>query len=122
MKKIALSKEQMERLKELGVSMGGASLYYYHGEELTVKDEFYEDFGFEQFGDIPAFTLQDILEILPVEVWIESDVKKNGNKVYNIHYPLSKDSEGDAEQICWDENPLEAAYNLLVWCIENQYI
>lgn len=115
MKQIALSINQMKRLERLGFNTMDASMYYsYEGILQTCK--YYEPTQ-EKFKEglwTPAYTLQDILEKLPTECWIECDTHKKGHRVYNVHYADT--------QIMWGKSLLEEAYRMLIWCTENGYL
>lgn len=119
----ALNIEQMQHLKELGLDTSNASMCWLKfGEEppvLSVHDEYcYESSALHA---TPAFTLQDILELLPNNVDNELFlfIDKGKNK-WRIGY-TDKESEEIFEDFI-DKNFIDAAYNILCWCIENGYV
>ena len=105
-----LSIEQMAKLKELGVdvtpkeeclmysSVGGDDYKLMYGQSVC------ED-------DIKAFTLQDVIELLPIE---NIDIRRNCHEKWVISY---KD-----EITFKSEFMIDAAYNMLIWVIENGYL
>ena len=105
-----LSIEQMNKLKELGVdvtpkaecimysSVGGDDYKLMYGQSVC------ED-------DIKAFTLQDVVELLPIE---NIDIRRNCHEKWVISY---KD-----EITFKSEFMIDAAYEMLIWVIENNYL
>ena len=105
-----LSIEQMTMLKELGVdvtpneeclmysSVGGDDYKLMHGQSVC------ED-------DMKAFTLQDVVELLPIE---NIDIRRNCHEKWVISY---KD-----EITFKSEFMIDAAYNMLIWVIENGHL
>ena len=105
-----LSIEQMTRLKELGVdvtpkaecimysSVGGDDYKLMYGQSVC------ED-------DVKAFTLQDVIELLPIE---NIDIRRNCHEKWVISY---KD-----EITFKSEFMIDAAYEMLIWVIENNYL
>ena len=105
-----LSIEQMNRMKELGVdvtpkeeclmysSVGGDDYKLIYGQSVC-KD------------DIKAFNLQDVIELLPIE---NIDIRRNCHEKWVISY---KD-----EITFKSEFMIDAAYEMLIWVIENNYL
>ena len=105
-----LSIEQMTRLKELGVdvtpkeecimysSVGGDDYKLMYGQSVC------ED-------DIKAFNLQDVVELLPIE---NIDIRRNCHERWVMSY---KD-----EITFKSEFMIDAAYQMLIWVIENNYL
>jgi hypothetical protein len=127
MKKV-LSIEQMKHLGDLGIDTSNASmtwmLYPYEEDkqpQLSLREwnTFKEPFRIQHC--IPAFTLLDVLELLPKEI-------KTGTNNYWL--VMSHDSE--KWYICYSEfdyykefrshSLIDAAYDMLCWCIENGYV
>ena len=118
-----LSIEQMNQLKELGVDVKpkGTCLMY----TSDSSDNYYLKYGESTCDDdIKAFTLQDILNILPF--FVEKDTLRY--RFFINHrssgYELSYMEWADREKLVefTDKDPLEAAYNMLIWVIENGYL
>ena len=105
-----LSIEQMTRLKELGVdvtpkeeclmysSVGGDDYKLMYGQSVC------ED-------DMKAFTLQDVIELLPIE---NIDIRRNCHERWVMSY---KD-----EITFKSEFMIDAAYLMLIWVIENGHL
>ena len=113
-----LSIEQMTRLKELGVDTSNASMCYISkytscdfddGDEIVVVCNDFNKKLHNEFG--PAFTLQDIIELLPIE---NIDIRRNCHEKWVISY---KD-----EITFKSEFMIDAAYEMLIWVIENNYL
>lgn len=135
MKNQVLSIKQMQELKELGIDTSKASMCWIgctDGNDVYPYNSTFKDI-FESHKETipsvltPTFTLQDILEILPREikpfkgckswkVWLRL-LPYVGNRwcvLYENPDEIFYKSEG--------ENPLEAAFNILKWCKQNNYI
>lgn len=107
--KAELTKQESTKLIELGIDPKMAN-------------------GWEYEARVELFTLSDILSILPKEInlkgvraslqmyqhlakyWIVSYVTYNGNELIYQH-PISADKE-----------LINALYDILIWCIKNEYI
>lgn len=136
MRNQVLSIESMQHLKELGVDTSGASLTwmlypYEEGKQPELSLRKYSTFKepFRKEHCIPAFTFQDIIELLPEYIPINDEqsydyegrlfISKNTCKY------LYRDCEGFplyAGSKEYGNNILESAYNLLCWCAENGYL
>ena len=138
-----LTIEQMVRLKELGVDTSKASMAIYSiyaGEKkeydiLSSNGAFPEKQEHDRFGygihNIVAFdkktifTLQDIIELLPKSIIINSVkhwfcVSQNCLLTeFQVMYFDGRDSYGVIKQ---NKSLLQAAYNMLVCVIENGYL
>lgn len=132
-----LSIEQMQELKELGIDTSNSVIgwfkwnnedtWYLLNETIVQRREkvetmiesncFYEDdYRSYKYTFIPTFILQDILSMLPIGYHIETDRHTKGHIVYSIH------QDWDNGQICWGDNLLEVAFNMLKWVKQNGYI
>ena len=126
-----LSIEQMSRLKELGVDTSNASMCWIkdpNGEcddRLVVHDEYCcECSGLDP---VPTFTLQDMLEMMPFQIYEE-----NSDKYHRLYIERAKGKVGVLYCHCYStgdcifdsvkENILEAAYSTLCWLAENGYL
>ena len=110
--------DQMTKLKELGV-------------DVTPKEEclIYSSVGSDDYklmygqsvceDDIKAFSLQDIIELLPYTF------NNNYLRIYrsiSIYYFIYENMNLEDDILEKGRNPLEAAYNMLLWVIENGYL
>ncbi len=147
---IALSKEQMERLIGLGMDTSIASMVYapilsrsshftLKAKSPTFSKEFWtkrrcaiagEDIYEKLHGrDVPAFTTQDLLELMPPQILIGEMVcsliiikKMSGNSL--VTYAVTDENGLDSlrEDNVWEEPTLiQALYKGLLWLIENEY-
>ena len=116
-----LSIEQMTKLKELGIDVKpkGTCLMY----TSDSSDNYYLKYGESTCeDDIKAFSLQDLIELLPKYIIINSVthwicVSQNCLLTeFQIMYVDGNDSYSVIKQ---NKSLLQAAYNMLIWVIEN---
>lgn len=147
MSKQVLSIEQMKHLQELGLDTSKASMHYW----IITNGEYSQEIGTYVFGgkptctslmlypykstsdaairqveDVPTFTFQDILDILPQEI-----IYLSSSYSLFIEYQEMRIAYCyvDREGIQWveptfgiGENLIDGAYKMLCWCIENGYV
>ena len=131
MKNQVLSIEQMQKLKELGIDISKASMCY----KLTahsILNPFEYELCIGNDGEIPTFTLHDILKLMPVLYKTKDGVICNEPSyeclVFNLYmFKLEwiieyTDGENVIGECFRDIDPLNAAYNMLVWLKKNKYI
>ena len=113
-----LSIEQMTKLKELGVDVKpkGTCLMY----TSDSSDNYYLKYGESTCeDDVAAFGLQDVIELLPYTF------NNNYLRIYrsiSIYYFIYENMNLEDDILEKGSNPLEAAYNMLIWVIENGYL
>lgn len=135
MSKQVLSIEQIKHLHELGLDTSKAMMCYrrrtrdFRGEEkvgrwsLVINQPIIVS-NFETYEEVPTFTLQDILDLLPCEIYTE----ENELATLKIHFPndgyweFSYMGIHKCMEFFLEENIIDAAYEMLCWCIENAYI
>jgi len=134
MRNQVLSIEQMQKLKELGVDINKASMCYISkypscdfddGDSIVVVSKDFNKRLYNEFG--PAFTLQDIIELLPKTFM--DDINKfhltistvYGASIYIVGYVYDEDVSIDKKYFC-NESIINAAYDMLIWIIENGYL
>ncbi len=138
-----LSIERMRRLQKLGVDTSTASFFYdlkYGGDLDEVKYPERLPQYIQDGNGIGAFTLQDILEIMPVLYPTMENGKRilvdNSQPDSGCHYqPTIFHSEDgwfcsyfDSDELLDErtsdsyDNPLDAAYDMLCWLYENNYL
>ena len=121
-----LSIEQMTRLKELGVDVTpkeGCMMYSSVGSDdykLMYGQSVCED-------DMKAFTLQEVIELLPAEIeTIESNyyltITKYPDNSHVMCYFIENQDDSDSFVYFECENILDAAYQMLIWVIENGHL
>ena len=131
--KQALSIEQMKHLKDLGLDTSDASM---HWQFLPTADSIINGTDEIEKGpclfvsqpnmkhEYPAYILQDILGKLPVYLnyfgtKYKLHIEPNFAGAWFISYQI-----GICEPFVFklSENLLDAAYDMLCWCIENGYV
>lgn len=121
----------MKHLQELGLDTNNASAFWCnpdrHGDWSL---EFTDSCGgkipqsneYDEF--CPAYTLQDVLDALPKMIY-PFPVHKIGFELWigsgKIFYANMFNLE-DVLKVRYDKELIDAAYELLVWCIEKGYI
>lgn len=138
MSKQVLDIQQMQNLEELGVDTSKASAAqtdiwvtsyldeFQKAEDVLVFSESESDY-FEFENPIKKFTLQDILDLLPKEMSDKDDDKfvlrveyGISRKVWYIGYYYYDLTFNDL--LFSGENIIDAAYEMLCWCIVNGYV
>lgn len=122
-KQIALSIEQMNHLKELGVDTSDASLCWIKepntdNYSLSIHDE--SCYEMSCLHPVPAFTLQDILEKLPNIIDVDEN-ECNLNIFFHedgisVYY---EDFYQNQPAFFCQENLLDTVYEMLCWVAEN---
>ena len=117
-----LSLEQMHQLKELGVDVKPKGMCLMYTSDSS--DDYYLKYGESTCeDDVKAFSLQDLIELLPSQLIHKGETLylnfDNIGKEYGFYYVAV-----DFEIYIYfnDKNILQAAYNMLVWVIENGYL
>ena len=128
MKNQVLSIEQMQKLKELGVDTSKASMHFlYMPTAKSIMSGVYEvddepEVFVSQNGmnhEHPTFTLQDIIELLPNTFDGYYLNIYRSSLAYCFEYENISDKDWKLEK---GSNPLEAAYKMLIWVIENGFL
>lgn len=126
MSKQVLSVKEMEHLKKLGVYTSKASMCWMIFDVDSLPSDLWihsaDCYDYDFAHPIPTFTLQDILDILPKEIIIDS-------KVYNLNiifpnegsWEVSYSSYSICKEFFIENNLIDAAYEMLCWCVENGY-
>lgn len=127
MEKQVLSINQMQNLKELGVDTSKASLTwmlhpYDENKEPGISLRKWSTFKepFREYHCVPAFTLQDIINIIPeiIDAHIFTIEKKYG--LWSCMYLES--CTRSIIRIKTNKELINAAYEMLCWCAENGYL
>ena len=130
--KQVLDVQQMQHLQELGLELKETILYwvvYEDGHEnnfVTTKENTMEIID-ESCGMLPAYTLQDVLDELPKEI------SKEGCTWYAslyIDFENDRIAYGNTDrygfeiyhEIMIEEDFIDSAYSMLVWCVKNGYV
>lgn len=135
MSKQVLSIEQMQHLKELGVDTSKTMMCYrritrdFRGEEkvgrwsLVINRPIIVS-NFETYEEVPNFTLQDILDLLPEEILTDEYKGKLCIECvsHGVKWIVSYKELSVVVSYFCNNNLIDAAYEMLCWCIENGYI
>ena len=133
MSKQCLDVQKIQHLQELGLKLKETMLYwvvYEVGNEnnfVTTKENAMEVIG-ESCGMLPAYTLQDVLDALPIEIkykdkrcWLCIELADEMIGYYYENYRFEHKWVYH-EVVMKHESLIDAAYMLLIWVIENGYI
>ena len=114
-----LTIEQMTKLKELGVDVNPKGICLMYTSDSS--DSYYLKYGESTCeDDVAAFSLQDIIEILPKEIdgtYLSLELDSCRIDYYMDYY----------ERISWKsidfniEEIMDGVYEMLLWVIENGY-
>ena len=132
MSKQCLDVQQMQHLQELGLKLKETMLYwvvYEVGHEnnfVTTKENAMEVID-ESCGMLPAYTLQDVLDALPI------DISKDGCTWYAslyIDFENNRIAYGNTDrygfeiyhEIMIEKDLIDAAYSMLCWAIKQGYV
>lgn len=129
MSKQVLDIQQMLHLKELSVDTDKASMAYIinitdkYNPFLCLNSDAIDHVDFYNYA-LGAFTLQDILDLLPSEIKENSEcnilsIDKFSDDWY-VRYGLS--DEFDPLISFEFKELIDAAYEMLCWCIENGHL
>ena len=126
MSKQCLDVQQMQHLQELGMKMDYDTLYRYVKFEDT-------DWLLKPFSDlniigisfkyIPAYTLQDVLDLLPKSIGVEYiyDLCIFPESISYTQF-IGGEINDNLFAVPINESLIDAAYYLLCWVIENGYV
>ena len=123
--KQALSIKQMKHLKELGLDTSDASMCLEWNEsdsDNMVVTSMDADTNYDYYYE--TYTLQDILGKLPVCLYdfgtqYTIDIEPTFDRFWCVSYEIDL---YDIFVLKSSENLLDAAYDMLCWCIENGYV
>lgn len=136
MKNQVLNIEQMKHLQSLGVDTSVASMYWTfpkspeYKTRLSIVGEHGNLKAWEENEHgIGAFTLQDIINILPINIYNRGSLFIGKhlnigryNKDNSDRSPLYQGYYGISPVISDYETAIEAAYYTLIWVIENKHL
>lgn len=120
--KQVLSVGQMKHLQELGLDTSDASMCWIKDSEenrfLSVNDEYCYEMS--HLSPVPTYTLQDILDKLPCFIGKEVlTIQKLADSYTCLYVELYTRS---IIKITESKELIDAAYDMLCWCIENGYV
>lgn len=133
MRNQVLSVEQMLKLQRLGIDISSSGMCWCRLTknekwELKIHEDVIRQKRDPRFWEIiPALTLQDIIKLLPLSIKPDPNAETFYLNLYNYDLSYVVDylnSEGDGSYVAKisDDSFIKAAYQMLLWCIENGYI
>lgn len=119
----------MQHLKELGMELKDTMLYwivYKVGNEknfVTTRENAMEVID-ESCGMLPAYTLQDVLDLLPKQIGVEYNIYDLCIFPESISYTqfIGGEINDNLFEVPINESLIDAAYSILCWAIENGYV
>lgn len=126
-KKIALSIEEMQNLRKLGVGTSGASLYYFYDALYDSYDlKLMCDGLYDEYSCSPTLTLQEVLELLPETITFGLELHElqlhNKNGIKYSFYDGGCEEEAILVWFINKEELINNAYDALCWCAKNGYL
>lgn len=118
MKNQVLSVKQMNYLKDTMMYWARTSNNY-SGKVPYTNGDVAKNVSSDSYDIIPAYSLQDIIELLPKEIKIGKELYKLNICPLKEYWYISYDGVIDNIMVKRDKSILEAAYQMLVWCINN---
>lgn len=114
--------EQSKHLLKLGLNPESADMSYFtsykQGKLYRVYHSSFAMNDKRQEGVIPCWSLGALLEVMPNAAMREYNLVRNSEECYiafdDVNKRIHENYEGNT--------PLEAAYNMVVWLLENGYI
>ena len=127
MNKICTNIEQSKKLIELGIDVNTADMFYAEiSIDGNIKHNLHllESYGFKTFSDtklkeskhlgfIPAWSLSSLLELIHNNYMLRNS--NVGTNRYNVWIAQRK-------SLVWTETPLDAAFEMVCWLLENKKI
>ena len=128
--KQVLDVQQMQHLQELGMDTSNASMYWisYNGISISIPSNFHLPTSDNDYVICDAYTLQDVLDALPHSIggdkeddyWLQIEQMARKFDDWRVSYvSVSQDKYFHCFQ---SPNLIDAAYELLVWGIENKFV
>lgn len=119
-----LSLEQMHQLKELGLDVKPKGICLMYTSDSA--DNYYLKYGESTCDDdVAAFGLQDIIELLPKSITVNSVkhwVCVSPNCLLTEFQVMYVDGDNSYNIKKQNKSLLHAAYEMLLWVIENGYL
>jgi len=120
------SLELAKKLKELGVKQ--KSFFYY--ELISLTNEYHVSWDFSDGkGEYSSFTVAELLELLPFEIFNNFNyglvIKKSYNDfevIYDTYTIDGDDNRNFQLKYEFDKNPANACAKMLIYLIENNLI
>lgn len=119
----ALSVNQMQKLKELGIDTSKASMCWLKDKNDRCWLNTYTPpcYNGKHLKQVPTFTSQDIIELLPHEVTDYADYQLLINKQRDSYSVSYENTDSFLVSFCRVEL-LDCLYEMLLWVIDNNYL
>lgn len=117
MSKICTSLEQSKKLVEFGIDVNTADMFWADGERLAVWNN--KEIGLDT-SDVPAWSLTALLNILAKET---HNIDEDGRIVlssYKGNWWNVSTINCISEEIKESNSPLDAAFEMVCWILENK--
>ena len=135
MSKQCLDVQQMQHLQELGLEMKETMLYWarcvdnnpraatHYGKWVLIKGNNAQTVGLMHWEFIPAYTLQDVLGLLPKSIGVEYiyDLCIFPESISYTQF-IGGEINDNLFVVPLNESLIDAAYEMLVWAIENKFV
>ena len=132
--KQVLDVQQMQHLQELCLELNKQSMLSWIVDErgkdkplLCISSEAVDYMDFRHYC-LPAYTLQDVLDALPNRIYDKGafylgcyDIMIDEHDICYAKW-CGSEIESTYVEIEIKDNLIDAAYELLVWCIENKFV
>lgn len=134
MDKQCLDVQQMQHLQELGLELDYNTMLSWIVDErgkdnplLCISSEAVDYVDFSHYC-LPTYTLQDVLDALPNRIYDKGafylgcyDIMIDEHDICYAKW-CGSEIESTYVEIEIKDNLIDAAYELLVWCIENKFV
>ena len=129
MSKQCLDLHQMQHLQELGLKLKKDTILVWQETSISDWEIAYNHSAItDNSQTIPAYTLQDVLDALPNRIYDKGAFYLGCYDImideHNICYAkwCGSEIESTYVEIEIKDNLIDAAYELLIWCIENKFV
>ena len=119
---------QMQHLQELGLKIKDSMLYWIvfkvgNEKNFVTTKEYAMEIIDESCVMLPAYTLQDVLDLLPKQIGVEYiyDLCIFPESISYTQF-IGGEINDNLFEVPINESLIDAAYSMLCWCIENGYV
>ena len=134
MEKHTLDIKQMLHLQELGLDLNDTMMYWarcvdnnpraatHYGKWVLIKGNSAQTVGLMHWEFVPAFTLQDVLSVLPEWIYVNTEQYLLEINIFYKYIRYARLNHVLCKRYFNRTSLIDAAYELLLWCIENRYM
>ena len=120
---IATSIEQSKKLLKLGLSPKSADMYYREWKRDTKNISLAYVKGVITNEDLPCWSVGALLEVMPAIIDNTFKLKCiKDNIVAGYYFSYHDKNDKRNKTVFTSKTPTDAAYNMVVWLLENNYI